>query len=260
MSPVVKQLETWLSANGIWLNAECIEIVVDSDRPSGSSTAGLREPGQAGINTDTDTTNADTTTDTDTTTARRRPRPSMWIRSRRGIPADEVVCRIPKSAILSPLVTSPLAPVLHHEKLGGSLALTLALLHELRLGERSRWFHYLRTLPHCEHGLPIVWLYEQQQRQLRLREQQQQHEHEHEHEQHEHEQQQRKRRRRMPSVPMVEQQEQPYEPLTQFPVDEALALLQGTEAGRDLEKDLVGSSNGGGDGDDDNIDISIRRP
>lgn len=50
----------------------------------------------------------------------------------------QLLCVIPRSAILSPR-TSRLAAVLEQERLGGGLALTIAVMYEASLGADSKW-------------------------------------------------------------------------------------------------------------------------
>ncbi len=67
-----------------------------------------------------------------------------------------IVCRIPKSAILS-VKTSGIAKIIKKSALTGALALTLAVMYEKSLGEQSKWFGYLATLPDRVEGMPIFW-------------------------------------------------------------------------------------------------------
>ena len=78
--------------------------------------------------------------------------------ARRDIAAGEVVVRsIPKSACLSAR-TSSCAPQLQAERLGGGLALNIAIMHERSLREKSKWHGYFAVLPHRgERTLPMFW-------------------------------------------------------------------------------------------------------
>ena len=78
--------------------------------------------------------------------------------ARRDIAAGEVVVRsIPKSACLSAR-TSSCAPQLQAERLGGGLALNIAIMHERSLREKSKWHGYFAVLPHRgERALPMFW-------------------------------------------------------------------------------------------------------
>ena len=50
----------------------------------------------------------------------------------------EQLCVIPKAACLS-CRTTELSDVIEAEELGGGLGLVLAVLHEMSLGEESKW-------------------------------------------------------------------------------------------------------------------------
>lgn len=78
--------------------------------------------------------------------------------ARRDIAAGEVLVRsIPKSACLSAR-TSSCAPQLQAERLGGGLALNIAIMHERSLREKSKWHGYFAVLPHRgERTLPMFW-------------------------------------------------------------------------------------------------------
>ena len=68
-----------------------------------------------------------------------------------------VVPSIPKSACLSAR-TSSCAPQLIAERLGGGLALNVAIMYERALGEKSRWYGYFSILPsRGERTLPLFW-------------------------------------------------------------------------------------------------------
>jgi hypothetical protein len=63
-----------------------------------------------------------------------RPR----LQAARTIGEGEQLCTIPKAACLS-IRTTELADVIETEQLGGGLGLVLAVLHEMSLGEASKW-------------------------------------------------------------------------------------------------------------------------
>ena len=68
-----------------------------------------------------------------------------------------VVTAIPKAACLSARTCS-VAEQLKAARLGGGLALNIAILHERSLGERSRWAGYFAVLPaKGERTLPMFW-------------------------------------------------------------------------------------------------------
>lgn len=54
------------------------------------------------------------------------------------VPEGASLCEIPKAACIS-IRTSPISDLLEREELGGGLGLTLAVLHEMSLGEESEW-------------------------------------------------------------------------------------------------------------------------
>ncbi len=56
----------------------------------------------------------------------------------RAIAEGERLCTIPKAACLS-IRTTQLADVIEAEELGGGLGLVLAVLHEMSLGQDSKW-------------------------------------------------------------------------------------------------------------------------
>lgn len=56
----------------------------------------------------------------------------------RDIAEGERLCTIPKAACIS-VRTTELADVIEAEELGGGLGLVLAVLHEMSLGQRSKW-------------------------------------------------------------------------------------------------------------------------
>jgi hypothetical protein len=58
----------------------------------------------------------------------------------------EVISAIPKAACLSAR-TCKVAELLRAEKLGGGLALNVAIMYELWLGDKSRWAGYFKILP-----------------------------------------------------------------------------------------------------------------
>ena len=69
-----------------------------------------------------------------------------------------VVTAIPKAACLSARTCS-CAAALRAERLGGGLALNIAIMHERALGERSRWAGYFAVLPRRgERGRPYTSL------------------------------------------------------------------------------------------------------
>ena len=78
--------------------------------------------------------------------------------SKRDITEGEVVVsEILKQSCLSAR-TSACAPALHAERLGGGLALNVAIMYERLLGDKSKWHGYFAILPHKgERTLPMFW-------------------------------------------------------------------------------------------------------
>lgn len=64
--------------------------------------------------------------------------PALGVFALRDITEDQLLCVIPRTAILSPRTTQ-LAQILEAEKLGGGLALTIAVMYEASLGIASKW-------------------------------------------------------------------------------------------------------------------------
>ncbi|KAL0476751.1 N-lysine methyltransferase [Acrasis kona] len=73
----------------------------------------------------------------------------------RDLKEDEIVCTVPKTAILS-RKTSPLRDIIDEEELAGGMALTLCLMYEMTLKKKSEWWPYLQSLPQVV-DLPMYW-------------------------------------------------------------------------------------------------------
>ena len=80
----------------------------------------------------------------------------MAIYARRDLAEDEIICTIPKKSILS-TKTCSIREVFDGGEIGGAIALTLAVMYEKQLGEKSRFYGYLASLPDYEMGLPLLW-------------------------------------------------------------------------------------------------------
>lgn len=73
------------------------------------------------------------------------------------IPTGTLLATIPKDAAVLSARNSVARDALEAERVGGGLALLLATLVENALGERSRFFDYLRSLPPRGEYLPVLW-------------------------------------------------------------------------------------------------------
>lgn len=81
---------------------------------------------------------------------------SIAIYSRRPIDVDECIARILKSAVLS-AHNCTIAKLLRVNRVGGALALVMAVMYEVYLGVQSKWYEYLQSLPDEESALPLMW-------------------------------------------------------------------------------------------------------
>eukprot|EP00884_Botryococcus_braunii_P003688 jgi/Botrbrau1/1331/Bobra.0063s0043.3 len=84
---------------------------------------------------------------------------SLGVYAKVDIEEGAVLCEIPKSSMLSVKTTS-IADILEEAKIAGGLGLLIALMHEYSLGETSRWWGYLQSLPVPEY-IPIFWTNEE---------------------------------------------------------------------------------------------------
>ncbi|KAJ1724558.1 hypothetical protein LPJ53_001204 [Coemansia erecta] len=112
----------WFEENKITFNQEAIEVVEQKSSKRGSNI----------ISSD-----------------------GFGIVARRDLEDEEPLVVIPKTAIIS-AATSALANIFHDEELGGSLALCIAVMYEMSLGELSPWYGYLQSLP-ANADIPLLW-------------------------------------------------------------------------------------------------------
>ncbi|KAJ2787874.1 hypothetical protein GGI15_000382 [Coemansia interrupta] len=112
----------WFEENKITFNQEAIEVVEHKSAKRGSNI----------ISSD-----------------------GFGIVARRDLEDEEPLVVIPKTAIIS-AATSALANIFHDEELGGSLALCIAVMYEMSLGELSPWYGYLQSLP-VNTDIPLLW-------------------------------------------------------------------------------------------------------
>ena len=73
------------------------------------------------------------------------------------IPAGTLLATIPKNTAVLSARNSVARDALEEEKIGGGLALLLATLVEVALGEKSRFYLYLQSLPPRGEYLPVLW-------------------------------------------------------------------------------------------------------
>jgi len=79
----------------------------------------------------------------------------LGILALKDIPLNTIVCKIPKSAILS-VKTSSITKIIEESLLNGGIGLTVALMYEIGIGEKSRWYGYIQSIPKKE-PLPMFW-------------------------------------------------------------------------------------------------------
>ncbi|GAX79268.1 hypothetical protein CEUSTIGMA_g6708.t1 [Chlamydomonas eustigma] len=77
------------------------------------------------------------------------------VRALKALKEGDLLCTVPKNAILS-IKTTACRNVLEKEYLGGGLGLTVAVMYEQALGGESKWHGYLKSLPNREY-LPFLW-------------------------------------------------------------------------------------------------------
>jgi SET domain-containing protein 6 len=120
--PAPSSFDAWLASQGVWYNRALLDLRRDNDDSSSAPCA---------------------------------------IYARTPITEGNPLALIPKDAVLSRR-TSACSHLLEKQRLGGGLALTVAVMCELLRGERSRWGGYLRTLPWRtgEAGVPALWVEE----------------------------------------------------------------------------------------------------
>eukprot|EP00879_Flechtneria_rotunda_P025114 GHRR01026673.1.p1 GENE.GHRR01026673.1~~GHRR01026673.1.p1 ORF type:complete len:166 (+),score=26.70 GHRR01026673.1:2253-2750(+) len=116
MSSGLSRLLDWLKSVGIWWDESLVEIRAECSGCSG---------------------------------------PALGVFALQDLKENQLLCMIPRTTILSPCTTQ-LARILEQEKLGGGLALTIAVMYEASLGAASRWAGYFASLPSREY-LPMFW-------------------------------------------------------------------------------------------------------
>ncbi|KAG6551635.1 hypothetical protein Mapa_006720 [Marchantia paleacea] len=68
---------------------------------------------------------------------------------------NDLIATIPKQACLT-VQTTAASKILEQVEIGGGLGLAVALMYEMSLQERSKWYGYLQLLPN-EQKLPFLW-------------------------------------------------------------------------------------------------------
>eukprot|EP01132_Coremiostelium_polycephalum_P003279 gene3279-4107_t len=79
----------------------------------------------------------------------------MGIVALQDLKVDTIVGSIPKKSILS-IHTSSISDLLKKYKIKGPIAVSIALLYEASIGESSKWYGYIKSLPMVV-DLPILW-------------------------------------------------------------------------------------------------------
>lgn len=120
----LKELEIWLKENEIEWDDSIIRIEVDQQ------------------------------TDISTEISGRAP---IGIYAQKELHEGDIICRIPKTAILSPKTCS-ISDMFDNFDIGGSIALSIAVMYEKSLGKDSKFYGYLQSLPEFEPGLPLMWM------------------------------------------------------------------------------------------------------
>ncbi|KAK3251253.1 hypothetical protein CYMTET_39404 [Cymbomonas tetramitiformis] len=82
--------------------------------------------------------------------------PSIAVFARRPLVVGEEICTIPKGSLLTP-GNSDAADMLSEAKLGGGLALVVALMIEYAREDKSPWAGYLQMLNPKGESIPLLW-------------------------------------------------------------------------------------------------------
>ncbi|KAJ1972911.1 hypothetical protein H4R35_004416 [Dimargaris xerosporica] len=131
-------LLTWLQAQGVWWDPGAIDIVLNGD---GAATASQVLRDSSAFPHDVPLP----------TVASGR----MGVVARRALKVNELIARIPKTAVLS-VKNCGIANILEDEGLEGAIALALAVLFEQAQATTSPWYGYLQSLPDRV-DLPMFW-------------------------------------------------------------------------------------------------------
>ena len=80
---------------------------------------------------------------------------SFAIHAKSNIYINDTVVKIPKECILS-IKNTAIADIIEEHEIGGTLALSLALMYEKLQGESSPWFDYISCMPSKTY-IPLLW-------------------------------------------------------------------------------------------------------
>ncbi|KAJ1990266.1 hypothetical protein H4R33_001770 [Dimargaris cristalligena] len=144
MSQSFETLLAWFEANGIWWDTKAIDIVQVSEEDGSVQSANQL------LHNDPSSASNQPSPIPDQLVS-----PGMGIVARKDLELDDVVVRIPKSAVLS-AKSGGIANILEDEELGGGIALTLSTIFEMARGIDSPWYGYLQSLPTVTY-IPILW-------------------------------------------------------------------------------------------------------
>ncbi|KAN0015470.1 hypothetical protein ACTFIU_008203 [Dictyostelium citrinum] len=128
----------WLIDNGVKINNKLIKIVYLGKENNFEQT--------------------ENTTTTPTTTSERINDSivsGLGVISLKELKVDDIVAKIPKSIILS-IHTSSISNILEKYKIENNIGTSIALIHEASLGEQSKWYGYISSLPR-KVDVPILW-------------------------------------------------------------------------------------------------------
>ncbi|KAM9964982.1 hypothetical protein ACTFIW_004779 [Dictyostelium discoideum] len=131
-------INKWLFDNGVKINNKLIKIVYLGKENNFEQTE-------------------NTTTTTTTTSERINDSivSGLGVISLKELKVDDIVAKIPKSIILS-IHTSSISNILEKYKIENNIGTSIALIHEASLGEKSKWYGYISSLPR-KVDVPILW-------------------------------------------------------------------------------------------------------
>ncbi|XP_024995174.1 ribosomal lysine N-methyltransferase 3 [Cynara cardunculus var. scolymus] len=80
----------------------------------------------------------------------------IWVKALCDLHDGDLIATIPKHSCLT-VKSSAACPLIQDFCLEGYMALSVALMYEKSLGQRSPWFGYLQLLPDCNPEVPLLW-------------------------------------------------------------------------------------------------------